>query len=523
MADFRSQAFRNLRDDPWNTVGGQGLLDALRMLEGGASKLISHTPIGTADQMTNGGVQRGMGNVVDFLNEKVGRPFMPVAQDSLDVASDLTGYPVPNETDLRSMIGIKPLPSRADGLGPVPEETSVRTERQGRTITGPTGRSPSGRSDMYAVGEGDTYQNQRGNFSKIGTTGIAERGAFERKKQQLMEQLLGSAFAKPNEHTGDLLKNLEQYAGGAAASGNERGAIGAGFLKPEDSAPPQEPDDGESMLPNLLMMALAAKFGGKAIGAIGGKSVVGKAGKFVDEALSTKWLKKGNGEKAAEKGATFIGKKVPTRGGKFGKAGVGPKELITTADKGRATDLATPIKNSFKQTMKDRASRKAADEATDTAMKGRAEDIARGRSGKLLPAPERAVIKTKDKGRTVDKAAELKARFKKVRGERAEDAALSEKARGIANERANLPAKRSTTLPAKLPTEGTSKPGSSSSGPSGAELRQGRRPRLEYTPQEKFKRKTLLAQIKGATGKAKAALKAKWDKLYDDSLPDLDK
>lgn len=305
MADYRSQALRNLTQDPWNTVGGQGLLEAIRGLGQGAENLVQASPIGMVDRATGGGINRGMTRLVDILSG-VGESYSPVARDTLDVASDLTGgYQVPEENDLRAYLGIAPQSSRADGLGPVPEEASVRAERQGRSITGPTGRSSSGLSDMYAVGPDDTYQNQLGNFSKIGTTGIAERGQFERKKQQLMEALALSAAEKPNEYTGDFLKNVEQYAGMMASSGNERGAIKSGFLKaPEQSAPP--PEDGESVIPAALMALLAGKFGGKAIGMIPGP--VGKIGRAFDEVLSVNTAKKmfGKGEKATSKAGGAI-------------------------------------------------------------------------------------------------------------------------------------------------------------------------------------------------------------------------
>ena len=212
MAELRPGPLRNLVEDPWSTVGGQGLLNIIERLSNGANTLAESGPVGIINRATGGGINRGMTSAVDYLNQALS-PMASTGRDLLDAVPNPTGYDIPDEDELRK---------------------KIFSFRDGGTVTGAAAAAPEaleqpeeiirgpGPDGVYRVGGNQRYENSRGSFSRSNQS-IGERlqdeAKFDKEFGDTFQGLIGQLV-----HAG-VIPDENQISGKPDANGRRSGGL----------------------------------------------------------------------------------------------------------------------------------------------------------------------------------------------------------------------------------------------------------------------------------------------------------
>lgn len=494
MAELRPGPVRNLVEDPWSTVGGQGLLNIIERLSNGANTLAESGPVGIINRATGGGVNRGMTSAVDYLNQALS-PMASTGRDLLDAVPNPTGYDIPDEDELRK---------------------KIFSFRDGGTVTGAAAAAPEaleqpeeiirgpGPDGVYRVGGNQRYENSRGSFSRSNQS-IGERlqdeAKFDKEFGDTFQGLIGQlvhAGVIPDENQisgkpdaeGVRHGGLRSLANEMAASSIPRKSRAA--YSPTGGQIPEEPDNsGDDSTSNTQLALMGTLIAGlvdqMAFKGAGRKMLGNQLGKIP-----------GLGKLASKGEAKAVEAAVKANGAAESAAKLGKKVKAVSPDAFKFPGSVAPQEPKI---------------AADLSKLKSGVDVSPSASAARLRSARQKVEDVEMAGNKTKLAAEKIAQEK----ERVQNTI-----RNTPERKELLPAKRETPgVPAvRKGGPGTSKPGSASESPNAAKLRASRRPRLEYTPQQEKRRKSLMSQIKEATGSAKLKLKAKLKKLRDDSLPE---
>ena len=486
--------------------GSNLLLEALASPQFG--NVVDDLNIGSAQSMA--GVGRGLrsnvgqiiGNIVTgtagaTLGGVPGMLALPAAYNSMLEAipggdDDLSRF-FPEGTLPRSMQ--RPA---AQSSGPNNQATGSAPDDPETIIRGP---GPDG---VYRVGGNQRYENSRGSFSRSNQS-IGERlqdeAKFDKEFGDTFQGLIGQlvhAGVIPDENqisgkpdaNGRRSGGLRSLANEMAASSIPRKSRAA--YSPTGGQIPEEPDNsGDDSTSNTQLALMGTLIAGLvdqyAFQGAGRKMLGNQLGKIP-----------GLGKLASKGEAKAVEAAVKANGAAGAGAKLGKKVKAVSPDAFKFPGSVAPQEPKI---------------AADLSKLKSGVDVSPSASAARLRSARQKVEDVEMAGNKTKLAAEKIAQEK----ERVQNTI-----RNTPERKELLPAKRETPgVPAvRKGGPGTSKPGSASESPNAAKLRASRRPRLEYTPQQEKRRKSLVSQIKEATGSAKLKLKAKLKKLRDDSLPE---